>query len=85
MPLLIRLGDTSDHGGAVITSATKTTYEDKLVARKGDTFECPIHGPNPIIEGSGKQIVEGQPVARQGDHTACGAALISSCTRSLDE
>jgi len=85
MPLVIRLGDTSTHGGAVVTSAARTHYENKLAARIGDILDCPIHGPNPIVEGSAKQIVEGSPLARHGDHTACGAALISSATISEDE
>ena len=85
MPLICRLGDTSTHGGAIVTSAAKTYYEDKLAARIGDILNCPIHGPNPIVEGSSKQVVEGSPLARQGDHTACGAALISGCTKSEDE
>lgn len=84
MPLAIRLGDSSDHGGAVITSASKTYYEDKLAARVGDSFSCPIHGVNPIVEGSSKQIVEGAALAREGDHTACGASLISGCAKSED-
>lgn len=85
MPLICRLGDTSTHGGQIITSAAKTLYEGKLAARKGDILACPIHGPNPIVEGSSKQVVEGAPLARHGDKTACGAALISGCTKSEDE
>lgn len=84
MPKVIRLGDTSDHGGEIITSASKTFYNDKLAARIGDILACPIHGPNPIIEGSAKQIVEGSPLAREGDHTECGAALISLQSSSED-
>ncbi len=84
MPLVIRLGDTSTHGGAMITSASKTLYNGILCCRIGDILDCPIHGPNPVVEGSAKQIVEGQPLARQGDHTACGAALISGQSSSED-
>lgn len=83
MPLVIRLGDTSDHGGVVVSSASKYSFEGMLVARKGDMFSCPLpgHGVNPIVEGSGKYSCEGQPIARQGDHTACGASLISGATK----
>jgi uncharacterized Zn-binding protein involved in type VI secretion len=84
MPLVIRLGDTSDHGGQVITSASRTYYNDKLVARIGDILDCPLHGPNPIVEGSAKQVVEDSPVAREGDHAACGAALIHGQATSED-
>lgn len=84
MPLYIRLGDTSSHGGAVVTSAAFTSVEGKLVARVTDILDCPIHGPNPIVEGSGQHSVEGQKVARQGDHTACGASLISLAQFTTD-
>lgn len=85
MPLICRLGDTSDHGGAIITSASKTLCEGALIARETDILDCPIHGPNPIVEHSSKLKVEGLFVARHGDHTACGAALISGATKSIDE
>ena len=81
MPLVIRLGDTSDHGGAVVTSCQKYKFEGALAARKGDILDCPIHGPNPIVEHSTKYKIEGEFVAREGDHTACGAALISGATK----
>lgn len=85
MPLICRLGDTSDHGGQIITSASKTLAEGALIARKDDILDCPLHGPNTIVEHSTKMLVEGKFVARHGDHTACGAALISGCTKTVDE
>jgi uncharacterized Zn-binding protein involved in type VI secretion len=83
MPLIIRLGDTSTHGGAMVTSARKSMAEGKLICRVGDTLNCPIHGPNPVVEGSPNSLCEGPKVARQGDHTACGAALISGATKTV--
>lgn len=50
---------------------------DKRVARIGDLLACPIHGINPIIEGSPKYLCEASPVAREDDHTQCLAKLIS--------
>lgn len=81
MPLIVRLGDTSDHGGKVITGASKWRCEGQAIARKGDILACPIHGPNPIVEGSGKWRCEGQPIARDGDTTECGARLISGANK----
>lgn len=83
MPLIIRLGDTSTHGGAMVTSAKKSLAEGPLICRIGDILACPLHGPNPIIEGSPDYPTEDQRTARQGDHTACGAALISGAVRTL--
>lgn len=81
MPLIVRLGDTSDHGGAVATSAAKWRAEGSLIARKGDIFSCPLHGRNPIEEGSAHWKCEGAEIARHGDHTACGASLISGAVK----
>lgn len=85
MPLIVRLGDTSTHGGAVVTSASKSLCEGAEIARETDILACPIHGPNPIVEHSTRMWCEGLRVARHGDHTACGAALISGATKSVDE
>lgn len=85
MPLIARLGDTSTHGGAIITSASKTMCEGALIAREGDILDCPAHGPNPIVGHSNKLKVEGKFCARHGDATACGAALVSGATKSIDE
>lgn len=83
MPLIVRLGDTSSHGGTVISSADKWSCEGKLIARQGDLHSCPIpgHGVTPIVSGSSKFICEGDPVARTGDTTGCGASLISGATK----
>jgi uncharacterized Zn-binding protein involved in type VI secretion len=78
MPLVIRLNDTSDHGGNVATSAQMTLAEGIFIARVGDILDCPIHGPNPIAEGSPDSLAEGAKIARHGDHAQCGAALIAS-------
>ncbi|ADJ23046.1 PaaR repeat-containing protein [Hyphomicrobium denitrificans ATCC 51888] len=85
MPLICRLGDTSTHGGAIITSASISKCEGALIARQGDILDCPIHGPNPIVGHSSKMRCEGPYVARHGDLTECGASLISGATKSLDE
>lgn len=81
MPLIVRLGDTGTHGGQVVTSASKWLCEGALIARIGDIYDCPLHGPNPIVEGSPKWQCEGSPVARHGDATACGATLISGASK----
>lgn len=81
MPLIVRLGDTGTHGGEVVTSAAKWRAEGALIARKGDLYACPIHGTNPIAEGSPAWKCEGADIARHGDRTTCGATLISGATK----
>ena len=80
-----RLGDTSDHGGAITTSAQHLKVEGELVARVTDTLACPIHGPNPIETGSPHWKVEGQLVARTGSVTQCGATIIGGATKTVCE
>ena len=77
---LIRLGDSTSHGGSVIGASGKSMSGSIAIARIGDKVTCPIkgHGTNPIVSGDPTFIVDGQPVARQGDKTACGATLIPS-------
>lgn len=81
MPLIVRLGDTGTHGGAVITSAAKWKAEGALIARVGDLYDCPIHGINPIAEGSPRWRCENADIARDGDRTSCGAFLISGAIK----
>ena len=77
---IIRLGDSTTHGGMVIQASSQMTIEGKPAALVGDLVSCPIpsHGDNPIIEGSQYMIFEGKAVAVDGCKTACGCALISS-------
>lgn len=82
MPLIIRRGDTSTHGGAVVTAASKSYAEGAAIARLGDILLCPLHGPQPIVTGSGNSLCEGPQIARQGDVAACGAALISGAVKT---
>lgn len=85
MPLVIRLGDTSTHGGAMVTSSSKSPAEGPNICRLGDLLACPLpgHGTNPVIEASPDSLCEGKQIAREGDHTACGAALISGATKTV--
>lgn len=84
MALIARLGDTSDHGGTIITSAALTTVEGILVARVGDSHSCPIpgHGITDIEDGSGEFTCEGAIVAVDGSTCGCGAKIISSASTS---
>jgi uncharacterized Zn-binding protein involved in type VI secretion len=72
---LIRIGDSGSHGGAVTTGSPNTFCNGIGVARVGDTYNCPIHGPNPIVTGSPDTFTNNLAVARVGDTTACGATL----------
>jgi uncharacterized Zn-binding protein involved in type VI secretion len=75
MATVIRIGDPGSHGGSVSTGSPDTFCNGIGVARVGDTYNCPIHGPNPIVTGSPDTTANGAAVARVGDTTACGATL----------
>jgi uncharacterized Zn-binding protein involved in type VI secretion len=79
MPSVARLNDTSDHGGSIISSASKTTDNTgRLIARKNDLHSCPIpgHGTTAISSKvSSTFICEGQPVAVVGSVCGCGATI----------
>lgn len=78
---LIRLGDSTDHGGKVESASTTMSYDGVPVARKGDRLSCPKHPqvqPNVIEEGDDTTTDEGIPVARNGHRGTCGCRLITS-------
>lgn len=85
MPLIARLGDPGSHGGAVCSSAAKSKAEGILIARIGDTYCCPIHGPNPITTGAAKSRCEGPLIAFDGSHTACGATIEATAEKTYVE
>ena len=78
---LIRVGDSTSHGGTVTQASSTMRSEDgRGFARVGDTVTCPIkgHGTNAIATGDSTFILDGRPIAREGDKTECGATLIAS-------
>lgn len=80
-----RLDDASDHGGQIISSASRTIVEGHLVARVGDMHFCPIpgHGVTAIQTGSPNFRCEGAPVACTGSVCGCGAVIIGGATRTF--
>jgi uncharacterized Zn-binding protein involved in type VI secretion len=81
MPQIIRLGDSTSHGGKVVSvSATHFTVDGIAVARVGDICSCPKkgHGSCTIVEGSPHHSIDGIPVAYAGHKTSCGATLIAT-------
>ncbi|ATP50421.1 PAAR domain-containing protein [Pseudomonas sp. ITEM 17296] len=81
MTAIVRLGDSTNHGGTVINSIAYTNLNGKPMAGKGNMVFCPLcKGEFPIIEGSDTYRVNGIPVALDGMKTACGASLIASAS-----
>jgi uncharacterized Zn-binding protein involved in type VI secretion len=84
---LIAVGDKTDHGGVVIQGSPVSDAAGKAIARVGDQVTCPRkgHGKITVIaSGDPTFMIDGQPAARHGDKTACGATLLSSQAVSTD-
>jgi len=82
---IIVVGDSTDHGGVVVSGSPSQTIRGKPIARLGDMVDCPQkypnkapHGVNPIVEGDSTYLIDGIPVALHGHKTACGCSLIGS-------
>jgi len=75
---IILVGDSTSHGGSVISGSSTHTISGKAIARQGDLVSCPKHGDNKIIEGEANYLIDGIPVGLDGHSTECGAVLIGS-------
>ncbi len=85
MKKAICVGDTTSHGGFVLTGSPMVIINGKSIARKSDLVSCPTHGVNSISEGDENHCDNGLAVALEGHRCACGAILISSGSRILKE
>ena len=81
MTHVIRVGDTTSHGGKVLNSSVgHFVVGGKPVVVVGDQCMCPVKGHEncSVASGSATHTVNGKAVAYDGDKTSCGATLISS-------
>ncbi|WP_346667140.1 PAAR domain-containing protein [uncultured Desulfovibrio sp.] len=72
-----RVGDTGSHGGSITTGSNSIFVNSKPIARVGDIYNCPEHGPNPIVTGAPYIFGNDVLVAHVGSKTACGAEITS--------
>ncbi|MBT1538278.1 PAAR domain-containing protein [Ralstonia solanacearum] len=81
---VIREGDSTTHGGKVITGASGYRVMGQAVACVGDHCTCPIPGHDHcvIVESDPTFKVNGRMVAFHGHKVSCGATLISSAPNS---
>ncbi|KFX66552.1 PAAR domain-containing protein [Paraburkholderia fungorum] len=71
-------GDSTSHGGKILTGSDRIKVKGRRAARVGDMVSCPIHGNNEIAEGGSSMKDAGIPLSRAGDHTQCGSFLIAT-------
>lgn len=76
----IREGDTTSHGGAVLSSGAITFIDGRPIAFVGTMVTCPkCKGVFPIVTSKNPDMnFDGRQAAFQGDMTACGATLMAS-------
>jgi uncharacterized Zn-binding protein involved in type VI secretion len=91
LPIII-VGDTTSHGGHVITGSDVHTIGGKAIARLHDLVDCPEkypdgrpHGVNKIVEASPTVTIDGKHVALHGHRTECGCTLIGSTTAQVGD
>ncbi|EDT40123.1 PAAR domain-containing protein [Burkholderia ambifaria] len=84
------VGDTTDHGGRIITGSDTHKLGGKKIARLHDLVDCPEtypdgrpHGINKIIEAHPTLSVGGRYVALHGHRTECGCRLIAASTAKV--
>jgi uncharacterized Zn-binding protein involved in type VI secretion len=89
---IIVVGDTTSHGGKVISGDPENLWYGKPIARLGDLVDCPDHYPdgtphgiNKIIEGCDKFMINGIPVALDGHLTECGCVLQSQSNATVKQ
>ncbi|WP_415260584.1 PAAR domain-containing protein [Pseudomonas chlororaphis] len=76
---IIRLGDSTSHGGVVLEAFFQTDFNGKPIAGVGHKVSCPqCKGVFPIVEGNSTYTVGGVAVALDGMKITCGASLIAS-------
>ena len=86
MPPAARVGDLSDHGGAVTGPGVPTVLIGGMPAAvMGDMHGCPIpppgHAPtvSAFLAGSASVLISGRPALRAMDPCGCGAAVALGC------
>lgn len=79
MAAVARLGDSSSHGGIIISATGLATANNILIAVEGDQHSCPIHGHGitPLISIISNSDANGKKIITVGAIAGCGAVIIS--------
>ncbi|MGV8916590.1 MAG: PAAR domain-containing protein [Pseudomonas sp.] len=76
---IIRLGDSTSHGGVILEAFSQADLNGKPISGVGHKVSCPLcKGVFPIAEGNSTYTVGGIAVALDDMKIPCGAALIAS-------
>jgi uncharacterized Zn-binding protein involved in type VI secretion len=84
MSEMIRLGDSTTHGGKVLQGFPFYMVEDRPVSGKGHMVFCPLcKGVFPIVEGNPAHTYGDVELAFHGMRAACGATLLATQVNML--
>jgi len=76
MSKIVRLNDTSDHGGKMVQATGNFKVNNIDVCVDGDIHECPIEGHGRTAVSSSKTLrSNNKSVIRTGDRAGCGAVI----------
>lgn len=76
MAKIVRLGDTSDHGGVMISAGSTVLVNGIPMCVDQDMHQCPIkgHGITPVT-GTASYKSNGKNGVKTGDVAGCGAVI----------
>ncbi len=74
-----RLGDSTSHGGAIISGSGDVIIDGMPAGRLGDPHACPLpgHTVNVVASGYTNILINGMPAAAISEICACGASIIT--------
>ena len=76
MPQFVRLGDTSDHGGEMISATATIMINGIEVCVDQDIHRCPIPGHgDTAVTGTAGPMNNGKRYIKTGDQAGCGATI----------
>jgi len=75
---MVRLGDTTDHGGKVVEATDELKHMGIAVSLNGHGVMCPKCGGVFPLLASGPRTHRGRRVGYRGDKTGCGATVIGA-------
>ncbi|EBL8291904.1 PAAR domain-containing protein [Salmonella enterica] len=72
---VVVLGDSTSHGGKVISASSTLDISGKKAMLLNDLVSCPAHGNNPVIECDASYDESGKGIVVHGCKSACGSVV----------
>lgn len=78
MAKIVRLGDTSSHGGSMITAGSAVMVNGIPMCVSGDLHSCPIDGHGVTsVTGTASYKSNSKSGVKTGDSAGCGATIVT--------